>query len=497
MLKALVLSSLVLNAGLLLGRLSGFAREAFVASTYGATAEADIVVLMLTVPDLLVGILMGGAMGAVLVPEFSQRPDQSRSLLYQSAIFFGVLFTCLAFGFYWRADLLVLLLVPGFNDAQLSQAALAVGWVVWLIPLTVLAGVVTAYLHTMNRFAVAALGTLIINCTIILGLVLVYADYGTMYLLALFVLLGGFLRLFSQLSQVRFSWQPFKALSPILLSRPLLIRYGQAILSGSALLLFPVIARAMASFHGEGSVALFNYAVRLIEFPLAIAVTFLAVVFFPRLAKSFSTNPAQHNLQIRYGVQITLALSLAAAIVLITLKGAYANIVYGYGGIEQSSLVKIMMLIGIGLLALPLQGFSSFLTAVFNARKNTRTPMLINTTGLLFFLISSYTGLFGDSLSALMWGLVFSYALICVLQLLLLRIDAFSWRQVFFDRTFLLGGSCGLMSLLVLANGVNQIGFSDWVSIFAAGFITLGCLFVMAMFNSDLRSILKTKLGTK
>jgi len=60
MFKALLVSSLFLNLGLLLGRLSVFAREAFIASAYGATAKADIVVLMLTAPDLLVGILMGG-----------------------------------------------------------------------------------------------------------------------------------------------------------------------------------------------------------------------------------------------------------------------------------------------------------------------------------------------------------------------------------------------------------------------------------------------------
>ena len=202
MIRALLLSSLVINLGLLLGRLSGFAREAFVAATYGTTTQADIVVLMLTVPDLLVNILMGGAMGAMLVPEFSQSPKRASQLLYQSMLFFGMVFAVFAAGLLWQVEILVTLLAPGFSEAQVVQGAIALGWVVWLVPLTVLAGVVTAYLHAQNRFAIAAMGTLLINSSIIAGLLLVYFGYGSLHLVAIFVLLGGLLRLLSQLLQV-------------------------------------------------------------------------------------------------------------------------------------------------------------------------------------------------------------------------------------------------------------------------------------------------------
>jgi len=494
MFKALLISSLFLNLGLLLGRLSGFAREAFIASAYGATAKADIVILMLTVPDLLVGILMGGAMGAALVPEFSQRPDQSRQLLYQSLLFFGLLFAGVAGGFYWQSEMLVSLLVPGFGEAQTSLAAVTIGWVIWLIPLTVLAGVVTAYLHAKNQFAIAALGTLIINSTIIVGLLLVYNGYGTMYLLAMFVLLGGLLRLLSQLLRARFTWSPVKSLRPVMLDRPLLTHYAQAMLSGSALLLFPVVARAMASFHGEGSVALFNYAVRLIEFPLVVAVTFLAAVFFPRLAQSYISDQVQHRQQIRYGVQITLALSLVAMIVLISLRGAYTQFVYGYGGMEQSSLMRVMALINIGLMILPLQGLSSFLTAVFNARKNTRTPLFINGSGLIFFLFVSSSELFGKGLESLMWGMVTSYSLICILQLLLLKIEMFKWHHVFLERTFLAGIICASILSGVISYWINQAKFSAWLALALAAFFALVSLCVMVMFNKNLRSNIKDKM---
>ena len=495
--KKMLLSSLILNFGLLLGRLSGFARETFMAITYGATAEADIAVLMLTVPDLLVNILMGGALGAVLIPEFTQRPDQARQLLYQSLLFFGVVFTGVTAVLYWQTGLLVSLLVPGFEQAQAAKASVALGWVIWLVPLTVLTGGVTAYLQAQNRFAVAALGTLIINSSIILGLILVYYECGSLSLLAIFVLTGGVLRLFSQVLIVRPGWRPLLSLFPNQLNKALLIRYAQVMLSGSVLLLFPVVARGLSSYEETGSVAIFNFATRLIQFPLSIAVTFLVVIFFPKLSQSFSEDRILHHQLIRYGVQITLGLSIVAAITLIFFSDAYAQLVYGHGNMQNTSLAMISALTSIGLLSLPLQGFSNFLTAVFNSRKDTLTPLILNGIGLAFFLLVSKAGVFGKGLLSLMWGMVVSYGLICILQIIFLKIEAFSLRHVILDRSFLTGIVCATVLLAFANSWIGKAGLPAWVSLLLAGFVALMSLSVIALFNDNLRNNLRVWANNK
>ena len=152
MLRAILISAILLNLGLFLGRLSGFLREALVAANFGVSFEADIVVLMLTVPDLMVSLLMGGAMGAVLIPAFTQSPANARVLLYQAMFIFALLFCIIAAGLNWQVGVLVSLLVPGFDSFQVQRAASALDLVLWLIPLTVLAGTTTAYLHSKNKF---------------------------------------------------------------------------------------------------------------------------------------------------------------------------------------------------------------------------------------------------------------------------------------------------------------------------------------------------------
>ncbi len=495
MIRSMIVSSLVLNLGLFLGRVSGFVREAFIASAYGATAQADVVVLMLTIPDLLVNILMGGALGAVLVPEFSKYPRRAGKLLFQSLVFFGGVFFIVAAWLYWYIDMLVAILVPGFGSTQAISTAVALRWVIGLVPLTVLAGVVTAYLHAKNKFAVAALGTLIINTAIIVGLALVYIGYGSIKLVAIFVLFGGLIRLLSQLLQVPVVWDPVGAFKPFLLSKNILVRYGQAMLSGSVLLLFPVVARALASYEAEGSIALFNYAARLVEFPLAIAVTFLTLVFFPRLAKSYSVNQVMHNQLIRYGVQITIGLSLVVAITLISMSSNYTAIVYGHGDMQSGSLEQVTNLIKIGLLMLPLQGVSGFLTAVFNSRKDTRTPMLLNGMGLAFFIVGSKLGLFGQGLPALMWGMLAGYSVICMLQLLFLRIESFSWWRILLEIRFLLGILCAAILSIYFSRWIEAASFSSWLSIILACLVGLLSLFLMALFYKEIRSSIRVRLS--
>lgn len=495
MIKAILLSSIAINVGLILGRLTGFVRESFVALNFGTTSQADIVVLMLTVPDLLVNILMGGALGAVLIPEFYQHQEQARKILYQAQIFFGSVFILITLFLYWQIDSLLLFLVPGFSFAQIVQAAAAVSWVIWLIPLTVLAGVTTAYLQAKNKFAIAALGTLIINSSIITGLVLVYLGYGSLELIAGFVLLGGLLRLLSQIYQVDIQWRPFSSWSPLLLHKKLLSRYTQAVLSGSVLLLFPVLARAMASYEGTGSVAIFNYAMRLIDFPLAIAVTFLVAVLFPRLSDSYMTNLKQHRQLVRYGVQAIIGLSVTASLTLILMSDIYTELVYGYGNMQKNDLLQVEALIDIGLLSLPLQGLCLYLTAVFNSHKNTRLPMLINISGLLFYFIGIKFEFFGQGMAALMMGLVISYALICTLQFLLLRIDEFHWKTVFFDRMFVPGFICAILVLYCLNWMVGWADLRPVISFLLAAITAMIALGIMILFNTDLRNKMKAKIG--
>ncbi|MGI9316191.1 MAG: lipid II flippase MurJ [bacterium] len=471
-------------------------REALVAANFGVSFEADVVVLMLTVPDLMVSLLMGGAMGAVLIPAFTQSPAVARILLYQAMLVFALTFGVLAAVLIWQAEALVSLLVPGFDTAQVLQVADALKFVLWLIPLTVLAGATTAYLHSKNQFIIASLGTLFVNVSIITGLYLVFVDQVSIQSLALFVILGGLLRLVSQVVYVRPVIHPIRYLRPLLLHRTMFIKYCQAMLSGSLLFLFPVVARAFASFEETGSVAVLNYSIRLIELPMAICISFLTVVLFPRLSQSFESDPELHRHYIRYGVQATLALSVVASIMLMLLAGEYASLVYGYGEMSKENIGQIKSLISIGLLVLPLQGLCVYNTAVFNSRTDTRTPMIINGCGLLIFLGLIQFDILGVGLEGIMWSLVASFGLILALQLLRLKIDQLKFSEIYLDRTFLTGIGCAITICIAIGFGIASLQVHLLLKLFLGFLAAIACLLVIALFYTEVRMAIRRTVGT-
>jgi hypothetical protein len=105
--------------------------------------------------------------------------------------------------------------------------------------------------------------------------------------------------------------------------------------------------------------------------------------------------------------------------------------------------------------------------------------------------------MFGEGLQALMWGLVVSYGLICVLQLTFLKIDDLSWWRVLFEREFLSGIICAIFLSAYAVYKIEQADFSAWLSLLLAVFVSLLSLAVLSLFNDKLRTDLKLRLSIK
>ncbi|WP_067587590.1 murein biosynthesis integral membrane protein MurJ [Endozoicomonas ascidiicola] len=495
MLKSLLISSLILNIGILFGRLSGFVRESFMASVYGVGSEADIVVLMLSVPDILVNILMGGALGAVLIPEFTRTPETARRLLYQSTLYFGLLFLLLTVFLYFNMEYLVSLLAPGFNSAQLNTSIEVIRWVVWLVPLTVMSGATTAFLQAKNQYAIPAMGTLMVNCSIILGLETVRKVDGGLYLLSLFVLIGGVLRLASQIVRIgNITLSPLKSIKQFLISKALIVRYIQAVISGSTLLLFPVIARSQATYLEDGSVSVLNYATKLVEFPLALTVTFLSVVLLPPLSKSYYGNADVHEKTVKYGMQVTLVLSILVASSLSAISESYSSVVFGYGRITSEDINSISGLASLGMLLLPLIGMSTYLTSVFNSRQNTQTPLFVNLSGLISFVLICKSGIYGDDLRAVMLSMISGYALISIFLLSLLRIDNIKWLKVLLEIKFIFSALISSVLVYKICSEIQELSLSNWQTIVLSALVSSLFLTIITLLNNEVRERLIVKM---
>ncbi|WP_219927722.1 hypothetical protein, partial [Aeromonas sp. HMWF016] len=85
--KKLFISGLFVSFALFLGRISGFLRELFIASSFGVSKTSDLIIVLLSIPDVLVNLLVGGALGMILVPEQKKYTQELARIFYLQVLY--------------------------------------------------------------------------------------------------------------------------------------------------------------------------------------------------------------------------------------------------------------------------------------------------------------------------------------------------------------------------------------------------------------------------
>jgi len=297
-----------LVAGLiLLGRLTGFGREWLLAARAGASSSSDLAIVLLTLPDLLVNLLLGGGLGATLVPALQQLvPGQRQRLATQVALLIGLVFVLVAVVLGQGAPQLLALMAPGVAGAERTtgQGPLMVALVA--LPLTALAGVTTALLNACGRFGLGACGTALFNLLVMAALA---SQIPVVWAVAWGVIAGSLLRLLVQMLGA--GWRRLDTWrNPWLIDRPLMRRFGGNFGFITALVLMAPITRSWASSADTGALSLFNYASKIVELPLGVLMGALSTVLLPHLASN--PSPAVVGRALRLSTLVAIAITVPA-----------------------------------------------------------------------------------------------------------------------------------------------------------------------------------------
>ncbi len=428
--RTLVFSGLIVAALVLLGRLSGFAREWLLAVRAGASGEADLAIVLLTFPDLMIGILLGGGLAATLVPRFTSLPAAERSaLLLRLGAWIGGLFVLLAAAIALAASPLLTLLLPGKAPEFLEAARQPFVLVAIALPLAALSGIVVAYLNAHRHFALGACGTLLFNACLILALLFWPGEQLVLAIVA-GVLAGAALRLLAQLAGTRRNWE-HPAWSGGKIDRALLGRFAACFGFTTLLVLLPPLARALASYGEPGSVALFNFAHKLVELPMGVLIGAISTVLLPTLAASHAREGvADTQAQAAAAIRLTLQCALAISIPVCFFADAIVHMAFFKAAFTPAQFTQLALLASIGFLALPLQGLLNIFGTTLAAIGQTRS--LLMTAGLMLatFGLSATWAQTHWQLPGLMGAYVLSYLLGAAIlsQQLAQRLGSLVWR---------------------------------------------------------------------
>jgi len=409
--------------GIVMGRLLGFAREILISRSLGVTSSADIAVLILTVPNLLLDLLVGGALGAALVPAFvrAQVSGEDRRLQRRITLIAAACSVVLALTLAAASPWLILLLAPGLDAHVRADCARLVSISLLSIPFTALSAVAQAFLHARGRFRVASFGTPIYNVCLVAPLLVIGADDMLIWLPVL-VVAGACLR-YLVLVWAMAAAGPVPTAGAIAEQVPLLRRYMQALVAGSVVLLLPVVARGFASVVGDGSIAVINYASKLIDLPLGSCLTVLSVVLLPQFSKLFAADGGMDRVRalLHRSVGITLTLAVPMTVGIVCFADHLAELVFHGGQMGTDEIAAIAAVVQQLAFGLPAMALVALTQAALNAKGDMVSPLRASVLGLLGLLAGGVVAVGGGELAPIAWGWSAASWLVLIGHVLALR----------------------------------------------------------------------------
>jgi putative peptidoglycan lipid II flippase len=461
----------VVGAATLASRVLGFARDVVIAGLFGAGPRADAFVVAFQFTNLIRRLLTEGALNAAFVPLYLRQRDGGVS---HASVFAGRVIGTLTLALLALALLLalampfvMLALAPGFDAGPLT---LAIELARLMLPYLVLAGpvaVLMGVLNANNHFSTAALAAVIFNVVILIALAFVFlwrtgdSDLSA-HIVAIAIAFAGVCQL--TLVGVTVWIGPEKATPLGLLSRCETRRFASLAIPGliaSGIPQLTMIGAVMIASDWPSAAAWLYYANRLVELPLGIVGIAIGTVMTPALSHALRGDDDEIGPRtIRHAIEMSLGLALPAAIALALLAWPIVRILFERGAFTMADSAATAAMLGAFALGLPGHVLVKALSAVFFAREDTRTPMLVAVFGLAAALAGSLAFLLagwptGIALSVAASGWIGA----ALLWWLAVRRGLMGAQVVLWRRLLLIGVAAVAMGAVVQASA-NALGLA-------------------------------------
>ncbi|MDD3654249.1 MAG: murein biosynthesis integral membrane protein MurJ [Desulfotomaculaceae bacterium] len=378
------------------GRILGFVRELVIAARYGTEAENDALIVALSLPDIILGII-AVALSTTLIPIYIEARNKRGESLGQNfisalliiVVCLTILISLLA---YFKAFSIIDVLASSLpEETKLISAKLFI----ILIPITLLTSVISifgGYLQANALFFIPAFISIPLNLAVVSSTLFLDEEIG-IYAVAWGYLIGTLLQflivcLFVLKKGFHFTLNISEAQSLLKQAVILLI----PVLIGSSVLQLNVLARNyLAAGLPEGSISALYFADKLMLFPHSVFILSLSVVAFPSLAEAVALNNQEEFIDsLKKWVNILLLLVMPLTIAFVVLNTPIVQLVYEHGSFDSRSTVLTSQTLQFYALALPAYGLRELLSRAFYSLKDTRTPMINGVIGVAVNIILSY-----------------------------------------------------------------------------------------------------------
>jgi len=384
----------------IISRLLGYFRDILIAIFLGTGFLADAFFVAFRIPNTFRRLFSEGTFNAAFVPSYSSEilKSNSKAKSFANEIF-NLLFLCLLFLVLiieLFMPFFVSLIAPGFVDEK-EKIELATYLTRITFPFLLfvcLSSFFSAILNSHNKFAAASAAPIILN-VVLIG-ILVFGkkiDDDLIFHLSYGVSIAGFLQLVFLYKFVKRYFSPKFKLSFSVNNKVKIFfkKLLPSIFSSGVTQINILVGTIIASFQAS-AVSYLYYADRIYQINLAIAGIAIGIVILPQLSKYTNLKNKSKISQIQNkSLELSMFLSLPAAIALIIGSEEIVSALFGYGSFSQDAVfnsAKALYYFGLGLPAFALiKVFSSF----FFANHDTKTPFYISLVSVILnIMISLY-----------------------------------------------------------------------------------------------------------
>lgn len=405
------------------------------ARAFGLGTEWDAYVAAARIPDLIVLLLGGGALGFAFIPIFSgllakgEEVDAWKLASQVMNTIFALAFTASVIAFIFTPTLISTFIAPGY-DAETTALSVSLMRILLIGTLVFsISGLVMGILHSHNHFLLPALAPIMNDIGILFGVVFLLDGFG-IYGLVYGAILGAFMHLGIQLPgllRFRARWFPEFGWGDPQLRRVFRLMLPRlAGLGVSSINL--IVMTNLASRLGEGAVAAVDWGYRLMQIPQTLIGTAMGIVIFPTLSALSEVNDMRGKRNAMSGaLRFILIATIPSAIGLVLIGQPLLSLLEG-GAFDTSATNLVYGMVRAFSLGIIVQSILEVIARSFYADKDTVTPLWAAIAGAALNVVLAYTltGVaFGtgdvNRVDGIGWANSFGVALEVVILIVLLR----------------------------------------------------------------------------
>jgi putative peptidoglycan lipid II flippase len=381
--RALARAGIVVTVAFAISRVLGYLRYVVIAAAVPDPSSLDSFFAAFRIPDFLFQLVAAGALSSAMIPVVAglfARDEDARAWRVVSTVTTLMLsaLAVLALLVLVFAPVLVPIITPGFDDAQLAQTV-ELTRVMVLAPLFLAAGAVaTSVLNARGRFGAAALAPLVYNVAIILGALLFVPPFGVVGL-AIGVVAGALGHLLVQLPvlrQIGARITPRVDLGDADARKTLVLMAPRALGLGAVQVVFLVMT-GLASTLATGAIAAFTFAFAVLQIPIGVIGVPLGIVLLPSLSREAALGDADafRRLLVR-ALRLLAFVMVPITCIGFVVAGDVTRLLFDYGATDEPLLDATSAALQAFLLGLTAHSLIAVLARAFYARQDTLTPVL-------------------------------------------------------------------------------------------------------------------------